>query len=61
MLDDLASMRPWTVRGIEIRGTAEALTDQEPPLPGFSGELIRITPRKITSWGLADGMSNRSV
>ncbi|MFD1938136.1 MULTISPECIES: PPOX class F420-dependent oxidoreductase [Nonomuraea] len=61
VVDDLVSTRPWTVRGIEIRGTAEALTEQEPPLPGYSGELIRIVPRKIISWGLGDGASNRNV
>ncbi|MCK2220488.1 PPOX class F420-dependent oxidoreductase [Actinomadura sp. ATCC 31491] len=61
VVDDLASVSPWTVRGVEIRGTAEALTGQEPPMPGFSGELIRITPRKIISWGLGVPVSNRKV
>ncbi|TMR91389.1 PPOX class F420-dependent oxidoreductase [Nonomuraea basaltis] len=61
VVDDLASVNPWTVRGVEIRGTAQALTGQEPPLRGFSGELIRITPNKIISWGLTGPMSNRKV
>jgi pyridoxamine 5'-phosphate oxidase family protein len=61
VVDELASMNPWTVRGVEIRGTAQALTGQEPPLAGFSGELIRITPNKIISWGLGGPPSNRKV
>ncbi|SEL14830.1 PPOX class F420-dependent oxidoreductase [Nonomuraea pusilla] len=61
VIDELASVAPWTVRGIEIRGTAEALENQEPPLPGFSGEIIRITPQKIVSWGLGVPSSNREV
>lgn len=61
VVDDLASVDPWIVRGIEIRGTAEALTDAEPPLPYFSREIIRITPDKIISWGLDGGRSSREV
>jgi pyridoxamine 5'-phosphate oxidase family protein len=40
------------VRGIEIRGSAETLTDQEPYLKGFSGDIVRIHPKRILSWGL---------
>ncbi|MER6945405.1 pyridoxamine 5'-phosphate oxidase family protein [Nonomuraea sp. NPDC000554] len=36
-VDEPASTNPWTVRGVEIRGTADALTGQEPPFPGFTG------------------------
>ncbi|MGI5245719.1 PPOX class F420-dependent oxidoreductase [Dactylosporangium sp. CA-139066] len=61
VVDDLASVDPWTVRGIEIRGTAEALTDQDPPIPHMSREIIRITPTKITSWGLDGPRSTRNV
>ncbi|MBO0811271.1 MAG: PPOX class F420-dependent oxidoreductase [Microlunatus sp.] len=52
VIDDLASRDPWTVRGVEIRGVAEALEDAEPPRPGFSRELIRVRPRRIISWGV---------
>jgi pyridoxamine 5'-phosphate oxidase family protein len=52
VVDDIASVRPWRVRGVEIRGDAEALTGQEPYGPGFSGEIIRIHPRRIVSWGV---------
>ena len=33
VVDDLVSRDPWTVRGLEIRGTAVALDDVEPPVP----------------------------
>jgi pyridoxamine 5'-phosphate oxidase family protein len=52
VVDDLASTDPWRVRGIEFRGTAEALTDTEPPARGYSRELIRIRPERVIAWGL---------
>ncbi|WP_433441371.1 PPOX class F420-dependent oxidoreductase [Nonomuraea sp. CA-141351] len=61
VVDDLASVDPWVVRGIEIRGTAEALSDTDPPVPFFSREIIKITPTKITSWGLAGPRETRVV
>jgi pyridoxamine 5'-phosphate oxidase family protein len=53
VIDDLASTDPWRPRGIEIRGTAEAVTDPRP--------LVRITPERIVSWGLESGGSARTV
>ncbi|PZG17244.1 PPOX class F420-dependent oxidoreductase [Nonomuraea aridisoli] len=61
VVDDLATVDPWAPRGIEIRGTAVALTDQEPPAPFFSREIIRITPSRIVSWGLDGPRASRSV
>jgi len=61
VVDDLATVDPWTPRGIEIRGKAAALTDHEPPVPGLSREIIRITPTKIISWGLDGPRASRSV
>lgn len=55
VVDDLASVDPWHVRGIEIRGRAEALTDAEPPRKVMSRELIRIHPERIIRWGLDSG------
>ncbi len=52
VVDDLASVDPWRPRCVEIRGTAEALTDVDPPLPGFSREAIVITPTWIGSIGI---------
>ncbi len=52
VVDDIASTSPWRVRMVEIRGTAEALSDQEPAMKGFSGELIRIHPERVITFGL---------
>jgi pyridoxamine 5'-phosphate oxidase family protein len=60
VVDDLASVDPWLVRGVEVRGHAEALDDVDPPMPGMSRAVIRITPRWIASWGLeSDAMAIR--
>ena len=55
VVDDLVSVQPWTVRGLEIRGHAEALTDAAPPQSFMSGEVIRIHPERIFSWGIEPG------
>jgi hypothetical protein len=60
VVDDLSTKQGWQVRGVEIRGRSEAITDVEPPMPGFSREIIRIYPERILSWGL-DGSSRRNV
>ena len=64
VVDDIASLDPWRVRGVEFRGVAEALADVEPPARNFSREVIRIHPRRILTWGLDEAgpmMSKRSV
>jgi len=63
VVDDLASTDPWVVRGVEIRGSAEAIVDADPPMRGMSREVIRISPRWIGSWGIepdADGLHART-
>ncbi|MDT0380440.1 PPOX class F420-dependent oxidoreductase [Streptomyces sp. DSM 42041] len=54
VVDDLVSVRPWRVRGVEIRGEAELLTGPHELGPFFSDEVIRIHPRWVHSWGLED-------
>ncbi|MDT9698947.1 PPOX class F420-dependent oxidoreductase [Streptomyces sp. P17] len=54
VVDDQVSVRPWKVRGVEIRGEAELLTGPNELGPHFSEETIRIRPRWIHSWGLED-------
>jgi pyridoxamine 5'-phosphate oxidase family protein len=44
VIDDNPSVNPWRVRGIEIRGSAEALRRPQP--------LIRITPERIIAWDI---------
>ena len=53
VVDDVASVTPWRVRGIEIRGEAEILeTGGQSVIPGFDAEMFRIRPRRVISWGL---------
>ena len=53
VIDDLASVDPWTVRGIEIRGEAMILTSGGKALgPGFGEAMFRIKPKRIISWGI---------
>jgi pyridoxamine 5'-phosphate oxidase family protein len=53
VIDDV--LAPWTTRAIEIRGTAETLASGgESVQPSFDPELIRITPSRIVTWGIAD-------
>jgi pyridoxamine 5'-phosphate oxidase family protein len=62
VVDEVTSTDPWTVRGIEIRGSAETLSDQEPYFQGFSGDIVRIHPKRILSWGIdSDDMKARDV
>lgn len=52
VIDDLASIDPWHVRGVEIRGRADANDDPS---------RIRIHPERVISWGLDDARSARDV
>ncbi len=53
VVDDLASVTPWRVRGIEIRGEAEALESGGTEImPGFDPAMVRIRPRRVISWGI---------
>jgi pyridoxamine 5'-phosphate oxidase family protein len=53
VVDDLPSINPWTIRGIEIRGEAEVLSSGgENIVPGFGPDMIRIHPKRIVSWGI---------
>jgi pyridoxamine 5'-phosphate oxidase family protein len=64
VVDDVASVDPWRVRGIEIRGRAEAVRDAPARMPNLSNEIIRIHPRRILSWGIdpaRPGMQRRDV
>jgi pyridoxamine 5'-phosphate oxidase family protein len=66
VIDDLASVDPWSPRCLEIRGRAEALPDADPPARGFGPGVIRIHPERILSFGIdpegtGRGMTKRSV
>ncbi|RFS82636.1 PPOX class F420-dependent oxidoreductase [Actinomadura spongiicola] len=64
VIDDLASVQPWHVRGIEIRGRAETLVEDPGPGSPFGPDLIRVHPHTIFTWGLdpaVEGMSKRTA
>jgi pyridoxamine 5'-phosphate oxidase family protein len=64
VVDDVVSLDPWRVRGVEIRGRAEAVRGVPAPVPHASNEIIRIHPRRIFSWGIdpaQPGMQRRDV
>jgi pyridoxamine 5'-phosphate oxidase family protein len=57
VVDDITSRDPWRVRCLEIRGTAEQA--QMPASQGAAGDhldtaIIRVTPRRIISFGIDD-------
>ena len=70
VVDDLASVDPWTPRGIEIRGRAELHEEggeQRFGGPGWDSAWFSVVPQRIVSWGIegpafsAEGRSARSV
>jgi pyridoxamine 5'-phosphate oxidase family protein len=54
VVDDIASVDPWRVRCVEIRGPAEAITAPADSTAPVQGPIIRIHPRRIISFGLED-------
>jgi len=53
VIDDIASVNPWVVRGIEIRGEAEILKNGgKDILASFDPEMFRIKPKRVISWGI---------
>jgi pyridoxamine 5'-phosphate oxidase family protein len=55
VVDDIVSRDPRTVRGIEIRGRAEATTTAGPPSRGTATDIIRIFPESVFTWGIEPG------
>jgi pyridoxamine 5'-phosphate oxidase family protein len=52
VVDDIASIQPWRVRCLEIRGHAEAIRDPSDSAARTPGAIIRIHPRRIISFGI---------
>ena len=50
VIDEIVSLSPRWVRGVEVRGRAEVIDDPERP-------LIRIHPERIVSWGIVSKVS----
>jgi pyridoxamine 5'-phosphate oxidase family protein len=60
VVDDV--LPPWRPRAVEVRGQASTLdTGGKAIMDGFDDPIIRITPRRIVSWGLQDGFDARSM
>lgn len=55
VVDDIASYDPWTVRCLEIRGDAEALTEPADSAAPIGGPIIRIHPRRVLGFGVDPG------
>ncbi|WP_256640277.1 PPOX class F420-dependent oxidoreductase [Streptomyces murinus] len=54
VVDDIVSVDPWRVRGVDIRGEAELLVGPHALGPQLSAEVIRIHPERVFSWGLEE-------
>jgi pyridoxamine 5'-phosphate oxidase family protein len=52
VVDDLASVDPWRVRCLEIRGRGEAIATPTDSASRFAGAIIRIHPERILSFGI---------
>ncbi|GAB2812914.1 PPOX class F420-dependent oxidoreductase [Actinoallomurus bryophytorum] len=52
VVDDIASVQPWRVRCLEIRGTGEAIEAPADSAAGMAGPIIRVHPQRIISFGL---------
>ncbi len=49
VVDDLATIDPWKPRMVEIRGTAEAIANDDP-----RRSTIRIHPKRVVSFGIEE-------
>jgi pyridoxamine 5'-phosphate oxidase family protein len=56
VVDDLRSRDPWEVRGIEVRGRAEATSVDDPPIPGATSDVIIVHPDTVFTWGVEPGV-----
>jgi pyridoxamine 5'-phosphate oxidase family protein len=52
VVDDVASVDPWRVRCVEIRGRAEAIEDPTDSASRVQGPIIRVHPDRVISFGL---------
>ncbi|MFJ2838998.1 PPOX class F420-dependent oxidoreductase [Nocardia sp. NPDC087230] len=55
VVDQQVSAEPYVIRGIEVRGKAVALEDEEPPFPHQERVVLRIHPDRVISWGIDGG------
>jgi pyridoxamine 5'-phosphate oxidase family protein len=54
VVDDVASLDPWRVRCVEIRGRAEAIEAPTDSASRVAGPIIRVHPDRVISFGLTE-------
>ncbi|AZG47780.1 PPOX class F420-dependent oxidoreductase [Gordonia insulae] len=54
VVDDIASVTPWRVRMVEIRGRGEQVIDVPVPRSGMDAALIRVHPARVIAYGIGD-------
>jgi len=52
IIDDMANFDPSTIRCLEIRGRALAISAPTDSAAKTDGPIIRVVPRRIVSWGI---------
>jgi pyridoxamine 5'-phosphate oxidase family protein len=52
VVDDIASVQPWVVRCLEIRGRAEVIENPVDSRANAAGPIIRLHPTRIISFGV---------
>jgi len=52
VVDTVDTSNGWEPHYLEVRGTAQALSGVEPPSAGFTGDIIKIHPDWVRSFGL---------
>ncbi|MET4429743.1 MULTISPECIES: PPOX class F420-dependent oxidoreductase [unclassified Mycolicibacterium] len=52
IVDNVISVKPPKAHGIEIRGVGTVLPGEGTTEGGLSGDIVRITPRRVVAWGL---------
>lgn len=60
VVDDIASINPWRVRCLEIRGRAEAVVDPTDSAVPFPSAIIRVHPNRIISFGIDPPATSRA-
>jgi pyridoxamine 5'-phosphate oxidase family protein len=59
VVDDIASINPWQVRCLEIRGRAEAIVEPTDSAVPFPSAIIRVHPSRIISFGIDPPATSR--
>jgi pyridoxamine 5'-phosphate oxidase family protein len=52
VVDDIASLDPWQVRCLEVRGHAEAIAEPTDSRAQIGGPIIRVHPERTIAFGI---------